>query len=444
MSYEETFKFTKTSIAGLPAPAKGKRIVVKDTEVKGLMLMITATGSMSFYLRKNINRISERIFLGKYPDLPIEAARKLAVHKLSSIAQGIDLIAEKRRKREEMTLGELFEEYMERYSKPNKKSWIYDEREIPKYLSHWFNRKLSAIQKSEIRQLHENIYKKNGLYQANRLLERIRAMYNKAIEWDWEGINPTTGIKKYREKSRDRFIQPHEMPHLIHALNLEENETARDLFWILLLTGARKTNTLMMRWEQINWDLKSWRIPDSKNGEVLVLPLIDRAIEILKIRMLNSDSVWVFPGENPEKHFNNPKRAWRRALQRATISLWSADPVLHLTIEALRQKIDEKLFGDLLFKQIKSQVKASGITLPDGLMSIRLHDLRRTLGSYQAISGSSLQIIGQSLGHKSLQSTQVYSRLTIEPVRKSVELAAETMLAGLSREIDNKEKRFNH
>jgi site-specific recombinase XerD len=67
------------------------------------------------------------------------------------------------------------------------------------------------------------------------------------------------------------------------------------------------------------------------------------------------------------------------------------------------------------------------MVLPEGLMNIRLHDVRRTLGSYQAINGSSLQVIGQSLGHKSLQSTQVYSRLTIEPVRVSVEKAAQAM-----------------
>lgn len=427
MSHNKTFKFTKSSISNLPLPPKGKRIFVNDSEVKGLTLMLTSTGHKSFYLRKNINKVKERILIGKYPDLPLEEARKITIQKLSLIAQGVDLIAEKRRKRNEMTLGDLYEEYMERYSKPNKKSWIYDQREITKYLSHWFNRKLSAITKSEIRHLHETIYKKNGLYQANRMLERIRAMYNKAIEWDWDGINPTSGIKKYKEQSRDRFIQPHEMPHFIYALNAEQNETVRDFFFILLLTGARKTNTLMMRWEEINWELKSWRIPDSKNGEVLMLPLIDRAIEILRIRRFLTNSEWVFPGENPEKHYNDPKRAWRRILQRATISLWGTDPLFATFIGEIKQQIDEKLFGDILFAQIKEQAKGKGIVLPEGLMDIRIHDVRRTLGSYQAISGSSLQVIGQSLGHKSLQSTQVYSRLTIEPVRNSVETATEAM-----------------
>jgi len=427
MSHEKSFKFTKTTIAALPLAPKGKRYFVNDSDVKGLVLMVTGTGSKSFYLRKNINKVKERILIGKFPDLPIEEARKIVMHKLSLIAQGVNPVAEKRRKREEMTLGELFHEYMERYSKPNKKSWIYDQREIIKYLSHWFNRKLSDINKPEIRHLHETIHKKNGLYQANRMLERLRAMYNKAIEWDWEGINPTAGIKKYKEKSRDRFIQPHEMPHFMYALNTEQNETVRDFFWILLLTGARKTNTLQMRWQEINWELKSWRIPDSKNGEVLNLPLIDRVVEILRTRRFLTNSEWVFPGENPEKHYNDPKRAWRRTLKRATISLWSTDPELKVLIDELKQKIDETYFGDKLFAQIKVQAKDRGVILPEGLMNIRLHDVRRTLGSYQAINGSSLQVIGQSLGHKSMQSTQVYSRLTLEPVRQSVESAAGLM-----------------
>jgi len=434
MRREDTFKFTKTSIASIPLPPEGKRTFCKDSEVKSLILMITAKGSMSFYLRKRINKVKEMIFIGKYPDLPIEIARKIAIEKLALIAQGIDLMAETRRKRNEMTLGDLYHEYMERYSKPQKKSWMYDQREIPKYLSHWFHRKLSSIERSEIRLLHEKIHNENGLYQANRMLERIRAMYNKAIEWDWQGVNPAVGIKKYREKSRDRFIKPHEMSHFINALNAEENETARDLFWILLLTGARKTNALQMRWEQIDWELKTWRIPDSKNGEALFLPLIDRVIEILRVRKEKYCSDWVFPSDlSNEKHFINTKRGFRRTLQRATISLWSTDPELKFFIDGIKQEIDEKIYGDLLFKQIKARAKLKDIVLPVGLMNIRLHDLRRTIGSYQAINGSSLQVIGQSLGHKSTQSTQIYARLILDPVRDSVEKATDCMFGNVGQ-----------
>ena len=64
-----------------------------------------------------------------------------------------------------------------------------------------------------------------------------------------------------------------------------------------------------------------------------------------------------------------------------------------------------------------------------GLQDRRLHDLRRSLGSWQAIGGSSLSVIGKSLGHTSLSATAIYARLSFDPVRESVERATAAMLA---------------
>jgi integrase len=63
-----------------------------------------------------------------------------------------------------------------------------------------------------------------------------------------------------------------------------------------------------------------------------------------------------------------------------------------------------------------------------GLKDVRIHDLRRTLGSWQAAGGTSLPIIGKGLGHKSLASTGVYTRLNLDPVRESMEMATKAML----------------
>jgi integrase len=62
---------------------------------------------------------------------------------------------------------------------------------------------------------------------------------------------------------------------------------------------------------------------------------------------------------------------------------------------------------------------------PDG---VTLHDLRRTLGSWQARTGASLAIIGKSLNHKSQQATAIYARLDLDPVRASVNTATAAML----------------
>lgn len=424
-----TINFTKAVLLDLPVPVPGKRTYYRDAKEKGLIVDVRASGSKTFYLYKKIKGKPERIFLGAFPDFTIESARRDASILRGQIAEGKNPQEKKRQIRNEMTFGDLFSAYMERYSKLTKKSWIYDEREVPKFLSSWFKRKLSDIRRSEIQQLHEKIYINNGLYQANRILERIRAIFNKGIEWGWEGTNPTAGIKKYKEKSRDRFVQPDEMPYLVSSLNAEGNLVARDYFWMLLLTGARRTNTITMRWDQIGWEHKTWRIPDTKNGDPVIVPLIDQAMEILRVRKISSVSNWVFPGVIEGKHFADPKRAWRRVLQRATISQWSKDEVFEPIVEQALQAVSGQWCVENHFKEILRIAKDNQTALPKGLTDIHLHDIRRTLGSYQAIAGSSLQIIGKSLGHKSSQSTQIYSRLTLGPVRESIERAASTMFS---------------
>jgi len=76
-------------------------------------------------------------------------------------------------------------------------------------------------------------------------------------------------------------------------------------------------------------------------------------------------------------------------------------------------------------------LQTDGVRIPD----LRIHDLRRTMGSWQAITGASLPIIGKSLNHKGQQATAIYARLDLDPVRASVEKATEAMLraAGLQQ-----------
>lgn len=420
--------FTKATLENLPLPPKGKRKYYKDAQVRGLTIAVFPSKSKSFYVYKKIAGKPEYIFLGSFPDFSIENARKAARIKLGQIAEGKNPQEELRQARNEITLGDLFEEYMTRYSKLHKKSWIYDQREIPMFLSHWFDRKITSIKRAEIKQLLDDIFEKNGRYQSNHVLERIRAMYNKAIEWGWEGVNPAARIKKLREKSRDRFVQPHEMPHLTRALNEEMSGTGRDYFLMLFLTGARKTNTLMMRWEEINWQRNEWRIPETKNGEPLIVALTDRAIDILKQRKINLNSPWVFPQDaDREKHFVNPKRIWKRVLQKATLYMWKQDENVSQWLVEVEKELSVSPSNFCLFNRVIKRAALQKITLPQGLMDIRIHDIRRTFGSYQAISGTSLQVIGKSLGHKSAQATQIYARLNLDAVRESINKSTEVM-----------------
>lgn len=430
-----TFNFTKERIDSLPLPAKGKRAYCKDEKEAGLILDIRPSGSKTFYLYKKIDGKPERIFIGPYPDLTIYQARDMARIKKGEIALGKNPQDEKRKIRQEITFGELFHDYMERYSKLHKKSWVYDEREVNKYLGHWLKRKISSIKKHEVQKLHEEIGKNNGLYQANRILERTRSIFNKAIEWGWEGENPAKGVKKFKERARDRFILPAEMPLLFQALDEEENATAKDYILMSLMTGARKSNVLSMRWDQINWHQKEWRIPETKNGEPVTIPLIQQAIALLEKRRKATNSEWVFPGDGVKGYLADPKKTWDRVRHKATISLWRQDDRLSKLIKDVEKKLsNQDNYGYThikLIREIQKEALIRKIELPTGLLDLRLHDIRRTLGSYQAITGASLPIIGKTLGHKSQQSTAIYARLNLDPVRNSIEKATDAMLSFL-------------
>ncbi len=434
----KNINFIKTALLAINPPIKpeGKKGGVydtyKDTKEKGLILLVGNGGSKTFYLYRKINGKPERIKLGAFPDMSVENARNAAMEaKKTIVVDKKNPNEEKKKVNTEITFGEMFNQFMERYSKKFKRSWQYDEREVNKFLSHWFNKKASQISKQEIQRLHETIYNVNGLYQANRLLERIRAIYNKAIEWGWDGLNPTQGIKKFKEKSRDRFLQADELPCLFGALSEEDNEVARDYILISLLTGARKSNVLSMRWNEVNFENKTWRIPETKNGDSLTVPLMEQAVEILLQRkeanryVAGNSNIFVFPGTGAEGYLADPKKAWKRICQNATIKLWQLDKTIAELIETIEMKEDAGI--NQLYSAITAFAKKKKIELPTGLMDIRIQDLRRTLGSWQAATGATTAIIGKSLGHKSQQATAIYERLNIDPVRASVERATDAM-----------------
>ncbi|MCG2683974.1 MAG: tyrosine-type recombinase/integrase, partial [Planctomycetales bacterium] len=64
-----------------------------------------------------------------------------------------------------------------------------------------------------------------------------------------------------------------------------------------------------------------------------------------------------------------------------------------------------------------------------GLVDVRPHDLRRSLGSWMAITGAGLPIVGKMLGHSQPNTTAIYARLSVDPVRAAAEAATTAMLA---------------
>ncbi|MCP4207563.1 MAG: tyrosine-type recombinase/integrase, partial [Shimia sp.] len=94
--------------------------------------------------------------------------------------------------------------------------------------------------------------------------------------------NPAAGIQHYKEKKRDRWVTPEELPRLAQALDRESNIYARYAIWLLVLTGARKSELLRAKWADIDWGRAALRVDESKTGDTRYILLPPPGREMLK------------------------------------------------------------------------------------------------------------------------------------------------------------------
>jgi integrase len=394
-------RFTKEALARLAPPNDGKRSVVYDAIVPKLAVRCTRNGTKTFcVIRRNGAAVLWEI-IGRFPDVSVEGARKLAEGVLGDMARGINPAAKRREEKAKQTLGAAYEQYRLLHVEPRgvksadeiKSLWQRFLGPLPdlpakkhgrKREKHpagidWSRRALDAIENPEVRTLHAAIGRAHKVM-ANRVVELLSAIYNNATRHGYRGDNPASGIEPFREKKRDRFILPDELPRFFTALAADTSEDLKHFVLLCLLTGARRMNVLAMRWQELDLDSAVWRIPDTKNQEPLLVALVPEAVAILRTRK-PQDAGYVFPATSKTGHITPPKKRWAALVKRAKVS------------------------------------------------DLRVHDLRRSLGSWQAISGASLAIIGKSLGHKSPDATAIYARLHLDPVRASLNVATTAMLA---------------
>lgn len=433
------FDFTKRTIDALPSPDAGVTYYY-DARAKGLALSVGKTGRKAFLLYRKIKGKPERIKIGPYPDLSIEEARKATDVLNAQIAQEANPADSGRAKRSEMTLEELFKVYYERHSQPRKVTHEEDVAHFARHVNttaHGPNLaklRLSEVTRAKLTAHHAKMAAIPTT--ANRVLALLSSMFSKAIQWSlFDGNHPCRGIQKFPERSRDRFVQPDEMPRLLYALENEPNEVVRDFLLMALFTGARRKNVLTMKWADVHMERKEWRIEKTKNGTSQTLPLSHAAIEVLKRRSAAATdprSAFVFPGPGADGHIVDPQRAWSRILIRGT----AVGLVEAIAERAKANTFDYRLaleeatvFPLQCIERFESLAEKHGLHVEHyDLRNLHIHDLRRTLGSWLASGGTSLPIIGKALNHKSPQATQVYARLSLGPVREAVEVATAAML----------------
>lgn len=209
-------------------------------------------------------------------------------------------------------------------------------------------------------------------------------MFELARRWAFlpeTAANPARGIDKFKEHKRDRWVTPEELPKLAAAIAREPNLYIRAALWLYLLTGVRKTELLKARWDDVDFVRCALRLPETKAGRIHYVPLSAPAVAILQALPRQEANPYVLPGQRAGQHVVNVDDSWQRARKEA------------------------------------------------GVEDVRLHDLRRTVGSWLALAGNSLPLIGRVLNHTDPKTTAIYARLGDDPARQALADHAERITA---------------
>jgi len=395
-----TFRFNKTALLAIEPTSK--RVWYRDTQTAGLALCVTPAGSKTFYVVRRVSGMgrkgnTEFLRLAAFPDMTVEQARADARDKLKTLNAGESVRAGKRSKKDEWTLGDLWQIWKDERAlgpvpdKPIKRSWKKDQRLYDNHLKSRAKRKVSEITPVVAGKVFRDVTVLSGPVEANHVKRLARAMWNHAMKQHGVAIgNPWTAVKSNHEEHREAWVKPSQMPALFKAVDSLTNRDAADFIKLCLFTGARSGNVKAMRWDQLELDSASWTIPSShhKNKRTHTVPLPPPAVAILKARR-GVSSEWVFPSSTSSSgHLIDIRESWKQA-----VSAFAAE--LNM----------------------------------DKAPDLRIHDLRHTTASWLVGQGVSLPMVGKLLGHAAQATTARYAHLATDPVREALNKATAAMEA---------------
>lgn len=349
--------------------------IVWDSELKGFGVRLYPTGNKSFVMDYRDNNRKNLMVIGSYSKLTIDQARKEAKAKFADLAKGINPLQKRQEERQGNRIKDLCAAFIEKHVVNKKSGKDYISRIERFIIPEWGNLLVTNIKRADVSALHTKLGKR-GHYQANRVYSLLSKMFNWARAEGFvppEHINPCFGIEKFKENPRDRFVSQEEFPKLAEAINAEPNQTVVSAIWLYLLTGVRKDELLTLKWADIDFNTNQLRLTDTKNGKNHYLPLSLAALDVLKQIPRIEDNPFVIVGKNEGSHFVGIDKPWQRIRKAA------------------------------------------------GIEDVRLHDLRRTVGSWLAQSGNSLHLIGKVLNHSNQSTTAIYARFGQDSVRDALE-----------------------
>lgn len=377
--------------------------------------------------------------LGSYPDLTLSIARETAALLRAELLQGIDPKAKERRAAEArvksdeeaqrqreaeeqaLTVTELFDDYMVRHAKLNKResSWREDERLFKVNVEpRWGKRKAADIKKRDCIALLDGYADRPAL--CHNVMKLTRKMFNFAVEKDILEHTPFTGVKVPVElESRERILSEAEVRKLwmTELPKAGMSDAVKRIIKLLLLTGQRVGEVCGITPDEI--DGHWWTLPPerTKNGQTHRVYLTDMAIELLGTPI--NGYYFLSPVTKTDDQDN---------------------PIYNYIDEnAVANAIRKNLKDYQPRRPIKGE-RVSMVQVPEEkkmeLAHFTPHDLRRTFSTFLAQLGFHDEIIDAVTNHKKQGVVRIYNRYKYDKEKQQALEAWEQKLVSIVT-VDN-------
>ncbi|RDH84504.1 MAG: hypothetical protein DIZ80_03220 [endosymbiont of Galathealinum brachiosum] len=405
-------KLTITSVKTLTPSTKPYEVL--DTEIKGFLLRVQPSGSMTYYLsyRNKANKRS-RYKIGTNSLSPTQA-RDIAEKLAGKIANNEDIQTNRKSDRAKgmqeklKTLEGFINNRYEEWVTTHRKSGVETIKTIKRHFNQFYQKPLSEINPWIIDKWRSD-RKKAGISAStiNRDIASLKSALSKAVEWRIIDTHPLSALKPFKTdgKVNVRYLSDHETASLRKALIdrdnkiINERENANrwrekrgyDLYpditnysyadhltpmtLLTINTGLRRGEMFDLKWTDINLDTKTLTIhgKTAKSGQTRHIPLNHEVIKTLtQWKIHASDNELIFPNKKGNR-FHTIKRSWA------------------------------------------SIIKSAGIT------GFRWHDLRHDFASKLVMAGVPLNTVRELLGHTDLKTTLRYAHLAPDHKADAVE-----------------------
>ena len=313
-------RLTKTRVEGFEPPPSGYA-TVWDDNLHGFGLRVTANGARSYIVQARVNGRTRRVTIGRHGVLTAEEARKKARKVLGQMADGVDPVAEKRRKAaRSVTLGELVDDYLKnrrrRDGKPLADSTKSDvRRHLRANFAEWRDKSVGEITHDMVRRKYSAIGKRSEA-QANQAIRVLSALFNYAqASYRDEGgapilpSNPVDVVRdskiRFADKARETRIPMDRIGQFYSALEATRTDPGASISVrtkaaaavVLMLTGLRKSDILNRTWQDVDTEAGTLYLSDTKHRDARTFPLPCQAATVIDAHRTISAGPYIFQSD---------------------------------------------------------------------------------------------------------------------------------------------------